>query len=147
MNPRRVLLEKISDVQRELMSQEFGADYNTIVPVVLDACQKHGLTFYFNFLENSVVLTNAFLLTEHAAEVTNPHTTAEAVNTDEEYDDFIFTSDKPLPPHISKAIEKITAKGIPVTKNSLKNHIPWNEISTEQRIKCTEYLNEMEASK
>ena len=183
MNPRRVLLEKISDVQRELMSQEFGTDYNTIVPVVLDACQKHGLTFYFNFLEDSVVLnivdwtsddyselhvrlnlsllkdnfdvntlkffvlTNAFLLTEHAAEVTNPHTTAEAVNTDEEYDDFIFTSDKPLPPHISKAIEKITAKGIPVTKNSLKNHIPWNEISTEQRIKCTEYLNEMEASK
>ena len=183
MNPRRVLLEKISDVQRELMSQEFGTDYNTIVPVVLDACQKHGLTFYFNFLEDSVVLnivdwtsddyselhvrlnlsllkdnfdvntlkflvlTNAFLLTEHAAEVTNPHTTAEAVNTDEEYDDFIFTSDKPLPPHISKAIETITAKGIPVTKNSLKNHIPWNEISTEQRIKCTEYLNEMEASK
>ena len=40
MNPRRVLLEKISDVQRELMSQEFGADYNTIVPVVLDACQN-----------------------------------------------------------------------------------------------------------
>ena len=182
MNPRRVLLEKISDVQRELMSQEFGTDYNTIVPVVLDTCQKHGLTFYFNFLEDSVVLnivdwtsdeyselhvrlnlcllkdnfdmntlkflvlTNAFLLTEHATEINNPNK-CEREEVAEEYDEFIFTSDKPLPPHISKAIEKITAKGIPVTKDSLKNHIPWNEISTEQRIKCTEYLNEMEASK
>ena len=183
MNPRRVLLEKISDVQRELMSQEFGTDYNTIVPVVLDVCQKHGLTFYFNFLEDNVVLnivdwtsdeyselhvrlnlsllkdnfdvntlkflvlTNAFLLTEHAEKITNPYAIAEDVDATNEYEDLIFTSDKPIPPHISKAIEKITAKGIPVTKNSLKNHIPWNEISTEQRIKCTEYLNEMEASK
>lgn len=186
MNPRRVLLEKISDVQRELMTQEFGSDYDSIVPVVLDVCQKHGLTFYFNFLEDSVVLniidwtsddyselharlnirvlkldldmntlkflvlSNAFLLTEHAQEITNPHKceaveSVEKVETDP-VEELIFTSDEPIPPHISKAMETIHAKGIPVTKESLKNHIPWDKISTEQRVKCTDYLNKMGAS-
>ena len=103
-------------------------------------------------IENKVqLLQNAFLLTEESIVGFQAKPIAEpTINSSDEQDDvedLIFTSDKPLPPHISKAIDKITAKGIPVTKDSLKNHIPWNEISTEQRIKCTEYLNEMGASK
>ena len=183
MNPRATLLEKISEVQRKLMAVEFGDDYNSIVPVVLEACQKHGLTFYFNFLEDSVVLNivdltsdeyselhvrlnigllknnfdmntikfmvlcNAFLLTEKPTAIDNPN--AKALDTDikDGYNELIFTSDKPIPPHISRAIDKITAKGIPVTKESLRNHIPWDNISTEQRVKCTDYLNQMGASK
>lgn len=188
MNPRRALLEKISDVQRELMSHELEGDYKYLVPVVLDTCQKHGLTFYFNFLEDSVVLNivdwtsddyselhvrlnlkvvenanfnmntikflvlcNAFLLTEQSSQITNPYKEAEKeVEEDEtakEYDELIFSSDKPIPPHVSKAIDTITKKGIPVTKQSLRNHIPWKEISTTQRVNCTEYIKDLEVSK
>lgn len=185
MNPRATLLEKISKVQRKLMGVEFGDDYNSIVPVVLEACQKHGLTFYFNFLEDSVVLNivdwtsdeyselhvrlnlcvfknhfdmntikflvlcNAFLLTEKPTEIASPYAEAvdEVKETADEYEGLIFTSDTPIPPHVSKAIEKINAKGIPVTKESLRNHIPWDNISTDQRVKCTDFLNQMGASK
>ena len=98
--------------------------------------------------ENKIQLfENAFLIIDKPVEGFQTPTMAENISKEDDVEELIFTSDKPLPPHISKAIEKITAKGITVTKNSLKNHIPWNEISTEQRIKCTEYLNEMEASK
>lgn len=101
-------------------------------------------------IENKIRLfENAFLLTRNAVEGYSAKPMEEAsekeVNNDD-IDELIFTSEKPLPPHVSKAIDTITSKGIPVTKESLKNHIPWDKISTEQRIKCTEYLNEMGAS-
>ena len=96
-------------------------------------------------------MQNAFLLTEEsivgfqAKPIAEP--TINSSGEKDSVDDLIFTSDKPIPPHVSNAIEKIKAKGIPVNKESLRNHIPWDKISTEQRIKCTDYLNEMGASK
>lgn len=103
-------------------------------------------------IENKIqLLQNAFLLTEESIVGFQAKPIAEpTINSSDEkdsVDDLIFTSDKPIPPHVSNAIEKIKAKGIPVNKESLRNHIPWDKISTEQRIKCTNYLNEMEASK
>lgn len=99
------------------------------------------------------LLQNTFLLIEKSVNGSNTPTFAKLDDHEDtsipkdSVEDLIFTVDKPIPPHISKAIDKINAKGIPITKDSLKNHIPWNEISTEQRIKCTEFLNEMGASK
>ena len=49
-----------------------------------------------------------------------------------------------MPAHISKAIEKIQAKGIPVTIEAIKNHLPRKEMSNDSLIKCNKYLNEME---
>ena len=106
-----------------------------------------------SLIENKIqLLQNAFLLTEESIVGSLAKTIAEPTikSSDDEkdsVDDLIFTSDKPIPSHVSNAIEKIKAKGIPVNRESLKNHIPWDKISTEQRIKCTEYLNEMGASK
>ena len=102
-------------------------------------------------IENKLhLLQNTFLLTVESVVGFKPPTTGESsvnIKDEDSIDELIFTADKPIPPHVSKAIDTINAKGIPVTKESLKNHIPWDNISTEQRIKCTDFINEMGASK
>lgn len=102
-------------------------------------------------IENKLhLLQNAFLLTEGPVAGFKPPVTgisSEGVNVENNVDELIFTSDKPIPPTVTRAIDTIKAKGIPVTRESLRNHIPWSEISTDQRIKCTKFIKEMGASK
>ena len=99
-------------------------------------------------IQNKIhLLQNTFLLIEEpVVGFQSPTTDSSGENSQGNYDELILTSDKPIPPHVNKAIDKIKAKGIPVTKESIKNHIPWGSISTDQRIKCTNFLNEMGAS-
>ena len=88
------------------------------------------------------VLQNTFLLTENSVEGFQEKKVAASSESID-----ILAGDKPVPKHISKAIETIQAKGIPVTIEAIRNHLPLNEMSTSSRIECNRYLKEhMEAS-
>lgn len=49
------------------------------------------------------------------------------------------------PKPVSEALATIVAKGIPITREAVKNHIQWDTLSTEDRVKSTEYINRMGA--
>ncbi|MBO6274813.1 MAG: hypothetical protein J6M91_04625 [Methanobrevibacter sp.] len=89
---------------------------------------------------------NTFLLTENKVLLENNEASSENITKEETSDAKIISGDKVTPIPIRKAIEKIKGKGIDVTKEAIKNHVPWSQLSTDQMIKCTNYLNQMEAS-
>lgn len=93
------------------------------------------------------VLVNAFNLT--ADELTlenNENSSALQKEETPEGSASIISGEKIIPKPIRNAIDKIQAKGVEVNKSSIRAHVPWTQLSNDQRIKCTNYLNEMGAS-
>lgn len=89
------------------------------------------------------LLTNAFLLTNSS------NLKSEEVAPEDKGEielDIITTDDKTIPPHARNAIDTLNKKGVPVTINSIRNHIPFSQISNDQRIKCNRFLKQLEAS-
>ena len=89
------------------------------------------------------LLTNAFLLTNSS------NLKSEEVTIEDKREmelDIITTDDKTIPPHARNAIDTLNKKGVPVTINSIRNHIPFSQISNDQRIKCNRFLKQLEAS-
>jgi hypothetical protein len=52
-----------------------------------------------------------------------------------------------VPKPVADALAKISAKGIPITQEALKNHIPWSSLDTGDRIKCTNYIQKARLEK
>ena len=167
------MAKKLHAVQEDLMIeeiQEFTLEY--LLPLIMKACSKQKLMFWFNFIEDACVLNlrdvthdnyelniryhygtfdnpenikietlkNAFILTEKSVELEK----ASSAKRDEPLN--IVSGDKPVPSHIRQAIQKLEAKGVPITVKGIKNHLPLNEMSNNSRIKCNAYLKRMEAS-
>ena len=159
------MAKKLANVQSKLMAMEIKDDsHEGLISLIFKECQKENLTFWFNLLSDACVLNlrdiehenyelniryayetipnttedikniecnllfNAFLITHQAAEPNVP----------------IISSDKPVPRHITKAIDAINKKGIPVTREAIQNHLPLSEMSSNARIECNKYLKEME---
>lgn len=170
---KRFMVEKLSVVQQSLMGMSFeDTSLQSLLPIIFKECIKENLTFWFSFIENTGVLNlrdtlhenyelnirlytsnnedldtlkenlliNTFLITKESTS-----TIASSAKNEEETHHLI-SNDKPVPKHISKAIEKIQAKGIPVTKEAIKNHLPLNEMSSSARLECNRYLRDMGAS-
>ena len=149
---------------------------DSLLPLIMRECRKENMMFWFNFFEHEVVLnlrdikhdnyelnirqyyetldidevklqvlTNAFLLT-HSKMVLENNENSSALQKEESSDAHIISGDKVIPKPIRNAIDTIKSKGVEVNKTSIKNHVPWSQLSIDQRIKCTNYLKEMEAS-
>lgn len=149
---------------------------DSLLPLIMKECRKENMMFWFNFFEHEVVLnlrdikhdnyelnirqyyetrdidevklqvlTNAFLLT-HSKMVLENNENSSALQEEETPDNKIISGDKVIPKPINEAIKKIKAKGVEVNKKSIRAHVQWNQLSTDQRIKCTNYLENMEAS-
>lgn len=165
------MAQKLARVQKNLMMCEIQ-DYSldSLINLIFKKCSEENLTFWFNFYEHEVVLNlrdishenyelnirqyydtlddiekvklqvldNAFLLTEDKETLeNNDASSAETRETQ------LIGSTKITPKPIRKAIETIQSKGVPVTKEGIRNHVSWGQLSTDQRIKCTNYLEEM----
>lgn len=166
-----VMARKLSNVQQSLMSMEFeDTNLQTLLPLIFKECVKENLTFWFSFIENTAILNlrdvqhdnyelnirqyydggkiedfkkqlllNTFLIIPKSVpilqEPTNETSSAKP----------IISNDKVMPKHIRKAIDTIEAKGIPVTRETIKNHLPLNQMSNSARMECNKYLKEMEA--
>ena len=89
-----------------------------------------------------MVLCNTFLLTKDKYVLKD----SSALPEKETQDSTIISGDKVIPKPINEAIKKIKAKGVEVNKKSIRAHVQWNQLSTDQRIKCTNYLENMGAS-
>lgn len=170
---KRFMAEKLSVVQQSLMGMSFeDTSLQSLLPIIFKECIKENLTFWFSFIENTGVLNlrdtlhenyelnirlytsnnedldtlkenlliNTFLITKESTS----NIASSAKN--EEVTHHLISNDKPVPKHISKAIEKIQAKGIPVTKEAIKNHLPLKEMSSSARLECNRYLKNMGAS-
>ena len=170
---KRFMVEKLSVVQQSLMGMSFeDTSLQSLLPIIFKECLKENLTFWFSFIENTGVLNlrdtlhenyelnirlytsnnedldtlkenlliNTFLITKESTS----NIASSAKN--EEVTHHLISNDKPVPKHISKAIEKIQAKGIPVTKEAIKNHLPLKEMSSSARLECNRYLRDMGAS-
>ena len=93
------------------------------------------------------VLVNAFNLTESSVSLEdNENSSALQEEENTEQNTTVISGDKITPKPIREAIRKIQAKGVEVNKKSIRAHVPWSQLSTDQRIKCTNYLEDMEAS-
>ena len=163
------MAKKLANVQSRLMATEIKqSSFEYILPLIFEECKKENLTFWFNMLSDACVLNlrdiehenyelniryayesipvsaddvknvemnllhNTFLLTHTSKQVSSASS-----------DGVILDSDKPVPRHITKAIETIQRKGIPVTRESIQNHLPLNDMSTSARLECNKYLKEM----
>lgn len=170
-----IMSQKLGRIQEALMGKEINGDsLNTLLPVILEECRKEKVMFWFNFMEDACVLNlrdmqhenyelniryayeciptdvdsidackynvlvNAFIL------LSKKH--AINVNESKEVDLKMISGDKPVPLHINKAIKTIEQKGIPVTKDAIQHHLPLGEMSTDARMKCNNWLKNMEAS-
>lgn len=149
---------------------------DSLLPLIMRECRKENIVFWFNFFEHEVVLNlrdtqhenyelnirqhyethdidevklqvlvNAFLLTTGKTVLENNEDSS-ALQEEETPDNKIISGDKVIPKPINEAIKKIKAKGVEVNKKSIRAHVQWNQLSTDQRIKCTNYLENMGAS-
>ena len=88
------------------------------------------------------LLCNTFLLINDSVDIGIP---VPGENVPVEKESQIISNDKPVPTHIRKAIDIIQSKGIPVTAEAIKNHLPLGKMSTSARMECNKYLKEMES--
>lgn len=168
-----IMARRLVRVQKNLMSKTINEDtLDGLISLIFKECLKEKLTFWFNFLENEVVLNlrdiehenyelnirqhytetdkpddlkkmvlvNTFLITKNSVEFEHSNEASSQKKSDETH---IISGDKPVPPHIREAIEKIQAKGIPVTPETIRNHLPTKEMSTNATIQCNNYLKKM----
>ena len=173
---KRFMAEKLSVVQQSLMGYDFESlSLNDILPIIFKECIKENLTFWFSFVENTAVLNlrdtthenyelnirvytsnstdcdvlkekllvNTFLITPGKVNLQN---VAISAQENHENETPIISGDKPVPAHIRKAIDTITAKGIPVNPETIRNHLPLGKMSTSARLECNKYLKQMEDS-
>lgn len=171
-NSKFVMTRKICNVQIRLMEIEIkDISFNSLLPLIFKECLKENLTFYFNFIENHCVLNlrdvehenyelnirvyytnnltfeelkrqaliNAFLITTGKSEMELSSKDASSAKP-------IISGDKPTPTHISKAIETLNAKGVPITVESIRNHLPLGQMGTSARLECNKYLKQMRES-
>ena len=125
-----VMAKKLYNIQKALMDM-------SIQDMSLDAL----ITLIFQ------VLVNAFNLTESSVSLEdNENSSALQEEENTEQNTTVISGDKITPKPIREAISKIQAKGVEVNKKSIRAHVPWSQLSTDQRIKCTNYLEDMEAS-
>lgn len=152
------------DLQREEI-QEFTLD--SLLPLIMKACSKQNLMFWFNFIDNHCILNLRDIehenyelniryhyesvgnieiikleVLKNAFLLTNNSNEINASSANTESLE-IISGDKPVPPHINEAIKKIKSKGIPVTAEAIHNHLPLGQMSTSARMKCNKYLKEM----
>ena len=171
-----VMAKKLSSVQTALMGETINdLSLDNLIPLIFKACLKENLCFWFNVIENELVLNlrdighenyelnirqhydiisfdgnmdslkkqvliNAFLITSNNISVEE-----NVANSDDSGDKLISTEKLP-PKTINRVIKELHEKGIDVNRSSVKNNIPWSQLSTDERIKCTNYLKNMEAS-
>lgn len=100
------------------------------------------------------LLINAFLITKSPIEfkLNMDNVSISTGKTDNERDTdsipkevtTILDSDEVMPKSIRKAVEKIQKKGISVTPEAIRNHLPLSKMSTSNRIECNKYLKKME---
>ena len=168
-----IMAKKLHNVQKRLMGNTINEDtLDCLLSLIFKECSKEKLTFWFNFLENEIVLNlrdiehenyelnirqhytetaktddlkkmvlvNTFLITKNSVEFESLNEASSQKKSDETH---IISGDKPVPPHIREAIEKIQAKGIPVTPETIQNHLPTAKMSTNATIQCNNYLKKM----
>ena len=167
-----VMAKKLHNVQKELMSQTFDeVSYDSLLLNVWEACFKEGLCFWFNFLEDACVLNlrdvehenyelnirlsynhssgnvkedlllNAFLITKDSLKLSTPKK-----DVDHSDEVGILSSDQTVPPHIREVIPIIESKGIPVTAEAIRNHLNLASMGNNARLKCNNYLKQLEES-
>ena len=163
---KRFMASKLSVVQQSLMGYDFESlSLNNILPIIFKECIKENLTFWFSFVENTAVLNlrdtthenyelNIRLYTSKPIDCdvlketllinTFLITPKSIVEFQSKKETPIITGDKPVPQHIRKAIDTITAKGIPVNPETIRNHLPLGKMSTSARLECNKYLKQME---
>ena len=162
-----VMAQKLHNVQKSLMSESLkGISVEMLLSKCFQACSEEGLCFWFNFLEDSAVLNlrdvehenfelnirlhysqcknddvkllllcNAFLIVKEAVKVSQKDKSEGIINTD-----------IPVPPHIRETIKVLEDKGVPVTAESIRNHLPLKNMGNNARMKCNNYLKQMEES-
>lgn len=162
-----VMAAHLARVQVNLMGRNFDSvALDTILPIIFEECLKENMTFWFSFIENTCVLNLRDTLHEnYELNIRLHHETGDnheeikkelLVNTflitstssqaSSATDTQLISNDKPVPAHIQDAIKLIQQKGIPVTREAIKNHLPLSEMSTSCRLECNRYLKNMEVS-
>ncbi|MBQ6350245.1 MAG: hypothetical protein IJI42_04885 [Methanobrevibacter sp.] len=173
-NSKFIMAKKLQRVQVALMEEKISStQLQVLLPLIFKKCLKENMTFWFNFLEDACVLNlrdvehentelniryaypsvplgekgldkfketllvNAFLITKSSVKVN-------VASSAREEETRIIDSDEVMPASIRKAIEKIQKKGIPVTVDTIRNHLQLSKMSTSNRIECNRYLKKME---
>ena len=172
MSYKSLMVKKLFNVQKKLMSKNIKSEsLEDLLPLLFKECEQEGMMFYFNFIEDACVLNlcdisekdhelrirchydsspvdyaalkktvllNAFLITEKSE-------TMEVASSVKQVDEKpIISSEEVMPKSIRKAIERIQKKGIEVTPESIRNHLPLSQMSVSNRLECNKYLKMME---
>lgn len=171
-----IMATKLARVQKRLMELTINDDsLDGLIPLIFKECLKEDLTFWFNFLENEVVLnlrdighenyelnirqyhgntddwdslkkmvlTNTFLITKKPVLLNEDGNASSEKTLHGDEGNTIISSDQPVPKHVRDAITRIQDKGIPVTPETIRNHLPTGQMSTSEVMKCNKYLKEM----
>lgn len=181
-NSKFIMAKKLAVVQEELMSKTIDdVSLDGLLPLIFKICREENLMFWFNFLEDAVVLNlrdvshenhelniryayetvpktadsleyykthvliNAFLITKESV-LSEDNNVASSDALPRGVETPILSGDRPVPKPIRNAIDRIQGKGIPVTAETIHNHLPLGEMSVSSRLECNKYLKEMEAS-
>lgn len=165
---KTIMAGKLCNVQKSLMEYKVESyNLNTLLPLIFKECLKENMTFWFSFIENYCVLNLRDVINEnYELNIRQYHSNNDNLDelkiqvlcntfllTNEKYhishipssanETIIISGDKPTPKHISKAIETLNAKGVPITVDSIKNHLPLGQMSTSARLECNKYLEQM----
>ena len=165
---------KLANVQKRLRGKSFGKfTLDDILPVVMEECFKENLVFWFNFLEDSVVLNLRDILQEnYELNIRYAYESAPIQLTDaEHYKTLVLLNafnlthqeiktassatpkidEKPIqesnivPPRaIRAAMDTIKGRGDEVTKKAIEKELQFDKMSSDNRRQCIRYLKDME---
>lgn len=166
-----VMVCKLANVQKRLQGKSFGTySLEDILPVIMEECFKENLVFWFNFLEDSVVLNLRDITHEnYELNIRYGYESAPMQLTDaEHYKTLVLLNafnlthqpassatpkidEKPIqesnivPPRaIRAAMDTIKGRGDEVTKKAIEKELKFDKMSSDNRRQCIRYLKDME---
>ena len=165
---------KLANVQKRLRDKSFEKfTLEDILPVIMEECFKENLVFWFNFLEDSVVLNLRDITHEnYELNIRYGYESAPIQLTDaEHYKTLVLLNafnlthqeikpassathkidEKPIqesnivPPRaIRAAMDTIKGRGDEVTKKAIEKELQFDKMSSDNRRQCIRYLKDME---
>lgn len=175
-NSKFLMAQKLQKVQIELMQEEISeTSLDVLLPLIFQKCLEENLTFWFNFLEDAIVLNLRDVANENyelniryayhsipttANEIeaykvnvllnaflitTQSHVASSAPQKEEHSEKPIKESNQVPPSAIRVAIDELEKAGMEITRKNVEGQLNLKQMSQDKRRQCIAYLRDMEA--
>ncbi|MBQ6344981.1 MAG: ERF family protein [Methanobrevibacter sp.] len=122
--------------------------YTVPMPPIVEMNKKMNIMqsegSYITYLKK-YLLVNAFLIMEKSTVEQIPFEDDSKVVAPKKEEKRVNDEPLEVPNCISKALQRITSKGVEINRKTVYAHVNWKQISDDEKLAAKEYINRMEA--